>query len=391
MQEREGRLPKLDNILVVKLADIGDLLTATPSLRALRETFPSARISALVTPGSAPVLDASPLVDQVILFDKFSYDRATDAVRFEAVRGVLRLMARLRKERFDCIIILHHLVTKWGMAKYAFLAFASGAQHRVGLDNGRGWFLTRGARDHGFGHLHEVDYSLAVVDAIGASTKDRRLEVTISREDTAVAEHLLGGNAGRPIVAIHPGSGRYSLRRRWLPSRFAEVGDALAEGYGSLIAIVGGPEEAELAQEVAGRMRCRPLNLAGKTTIKRLVALLGRCDLFVGGDSGVMHLAAAAGTRVVAIFGPSNHRAWGPYFPSGSLSGSGVSERGAIVRVDLPCSPCLYGHDWVGRRLANCSIECMRQVTTEMVLQEAHRLLATSETPERRLNWINRA
>ncbi|MBC8249027.1 MAG: WecB/TagA/CpsF family glycosyltransferase [Anaerolineales bacterium] len=360
-------------ILVVKLSDIGDVLTATPALRALRESFPAARLEALVPPNSAPVLAESPLVDDVIVFDKFQYDRPIDAFKPSSLAALVRFARDLRRRRYDCLVILHHLTTRWGTLKYAALALTSGAKVRAGLDNGRGWFLTHRVRDHGFGARHEVEYWLDVVGTIGARTEDTSLEMTIGAEDEAFANDQIppflspptrGGRGGCPLVAIHPGSGGYSLARRWSAEGFAQVADALVERYGARIVLVG--TSADGVSQVASLMRSEAVNLEGKTTLGQLAAILKRCDLFIGADSGVMHLAAAVGTPLVAIFGPSNHRAWGPWPRDG---------RHIILRAELPCSPCSYVSYRVGQREGCQAMTCMKAITPEMVLAAAERVL----------------
>ncbi len=346
-------------ILVVKLSDIGDVLTATPALRALRESFPAARLDALVPPNSAPVLAQSPLVDEVIVFDKFQYDRPLDALRLSSLAALVRFARHLRRQRYDCLVILHHLTTRWGTLKYAALALTSGAKVRVGLDNGRGWFLTHRAHDGGFGARHEVEYWLDVVGTIGAVTEDTSLEMTIGEDD-----QIPMTNDQCPLVAIHPGSGGYSLARRWSAEGFARVADALAERHNARIVLVGTP--ADGVSQVASLMRSKAVNLEGKTTLGQLAAVLKRCDLFIGADSGVMHLAAAVGTPLVAIFGPSNHRAWGPWPRDG---------RHIVLRADLPCSPCSYVGYRVGQREGCQAMTCMKAITPEMVLAAAERLL----------------
>ena len=349
-------------ILVVKLSDIGDVLTATPALRALRQSFPAARLEALVPPNSAPVLAGSPLVDEVIVFDKFQFDRPIDALKPSSLLALVRLARDLRRRRYDCLVILHHLTTRWGMLKYAALALTSGAKVRVGLDNGRGWFLTHRARDGGFGVRHEVEYWLDVVGTIGAETEDTSLEMAVGEND-----QIPMTNGQWPLVAIHPGSGGYSLARRWSAEGFARVADALVERYGARIVLVG--TLADGVSQVASLMRSEAVNLEGRTNLGQLAAILKRCDLFIGADSGVMHLAAAVSTPLVAIFGPSNHKAWGPW-PRGG--------RHIILRADLPCSPCSYVGFSVGRREGCEARTCMRMVTPEMVLAAAESLLQGS-------------
>jgi exopolysaccharide biosynthesis WecB/TagA/CpsF family protein len=351
-------------ILVVKLSDIGDVLTATPALRALRKSFPAARLEVLVPPNSAPILAESPLVDDVIVFDKFQYDRPIDAFKPSSLAALVRFARDLRRQHYDCLVILHHLTTRWGTLKYAALALASGAKVRAGLGNGRGWFLTHRAHDSGFGARHEVEYWLKVVGTIGARTEDTSLEIAIGENDQIPLLPGGGKRGGCPLVAIHPGSGGYSLARRWSAEGFAQVADALVERHGARIILVGTP--ADGVSKVASLMRSEAVNLEGRTNLGQLAGILKRCDLFIGADSGVMHLAAAVGTPLVAIFGPSNHRAWGPWPRDG---------RHVILRADLPCSPCSYTGYRVGQREGCQTMTCMKAITPEMVLAAAERLL----------------
>ena len=171
-------MPRLGRILVVKLATLGDLLTVTPVVRALREAFPTAHVGVLATPASAVALRDLDSVDSVIPFDKVRFDRPVDALM--RLPWAASLARTLRAGRWDALVLLHHLTTPFGIAKYAALCLASGAALRVGLDNGRGWFLTHRAEDRGFGWRHEVDYWLEVVGVLGAPRPARpRLELAV--------------------------------------------------------------------------------------------------------------------------------------------------------------------------------------------------------------------
>jgi heptosyltransferase-2 len=294
----------------------------------------------LVTPSSASVLRGIDSIDEVLCFDKFAFDRPADAGK--NVLQALQLRKRLRNGNWDTLVLLHHLTTKFGIAKYAALALSSGATTRVGLDNGRGgWFLTHAAADHGFGWRHDVDYQLDVVRVLGAKhpLEQPRLELAIFAEDedwaaATWAELAINGDA----VLLGPGSGAFSQARRWAPERFAEVGRTLAE-RGLTPVILGGVgvDEQRIAQHVAATIGARAKILGKAPSPQALGALIKRCKLLIANDSGPVHLASAIGTPVVAIFGPSNDRAWGPYPPA-------LAEH-VVVREQLACTPCIHrGH-----------------------------------------------
>ena len=406
-------LPTDARILVVKLATIGDLLLATPSLRALRETYPQARIDLLVTPASASLLDDWAVIDRVIVLDKYLFDYPQQLLKNP--RNLLRLRPvwhDLRDGNYDAVLLLHHLTLFFGRLKHQILMRATGAKWRIGLDNGHGWFLNVRVKDDGFGAMHEADYNLAVAKAAGATTNDKRLNVPINDEEYQQARQLLyetdqtqtsfaiasrmpnPKNAGdepaptlhhaldgiehlhikQPLIAMHPGSGGYSTSRRWAPERFAQLADALFYDTGGQLILMGGPEEADLHQQIFQLMQSKmPVrSFAGKGNIRVAAALLERADLFIGNDSGLMHLATAVGTPTVAIFGLTNSDAWGPY--TSSLS----SQKAVVVKLDLPCMPCFYrGHD-LGTPEGCMTRDCLAMLGVDPVATAARRLLRLS-------------
>jgi heptosyltransferase-2 len=359
-----------DRVLVVKLASLGDLLTITPALRALRTGLPSAHIGVLTTPGSAPALRGLDTFDEVILFDKFAFDRPADAIH--GLPGALGLARALRRGGWDTVVLLHHLTTRFGIAKYAALTLGSGATRRVGLDNGRGrWFLTRSAADHGFGWQHEVDYWLDVAGVLGAPRpRAPRLELCVAPDDHAWAAARWDElDLPRDVVLLAPGSGAFSRARRWSPSRFAAVGEALHETRGLTPLVLSGiePDERQLAANVAARLGPSARLAPSAPGPQALGALVRRCRLVVANDGGVAHVAAAVGTPVVAIFGPTNHRAWGPYPPA--------DPRHQVVREAVACAPCIHrGHDF-GTPQGCPARTCLAIVEVPDVLAAAERAL----------------
>ncbi|MFI5266485.1 MAG: glycosyltransferase family 9 protein [Chloroflexota bacterium] len=183
---RGGRLPndfhRPSRLLVVKLADLGDALTATPALRALRQTRPSATIDVLTSPAGAAALEGLDSVDRLWVADKHQFDSPAGLLAPSALRSLAPLLSRLRRQRYDQLLLMHHLTTPFGTLKYALLASLVQARQTIGLDNGRGWFLDTRVPDSGFGDLHEVDYGLAVASAAGAERLEHpRLEIAINK------------------------------------------------------------------------------------------------------------------------------------------------------------------------------------------------------------------
>ncbi len=349
-------------VLVVKLADIGDLLTAVPALKALRAGLPGAEITLLAPPHSAPVLEGTPWVNRVITFEKRRFDSPKALLSPRNWADLARLAWGLRRHRFDWVILMHHLVTNWGVLKFALLSLAA-APRRLGLDDGRGWFLTHRLPDPGYGGLHEVECWLKLVGVLGVSPVDRRIEVPVGELERAWARQALAELKGHPPVAVAPGTGAFSPARRWPPDRFADVATALALRFGVGVVLVGGGDNRAEADRFRSHYRGPLVDLVGKTTLRQAAAVLAGCKLFVGNDGGLMHLAAAVGTPVVAVFGPSNHLAWGPWRPD-------RPELARVVRtwLTLPCQPCLYVGNRLGRRWGCDTLACLQTVRVEDVL-----------------------
>ncbi|HSM21583.1 MAG TPA: glycosyltransferase family 9 protein, partial [Rubrivivax sp.] len=304
----------------------------------------------LTTPAAAGAAPAS-LVDRVLTAPRSLVRRPGD------LAALLNLLAALRRGRYDAVLFLHHLTLGAGVAKYRLLAAAGGAPLRLGLDNGKGGWLSHSVPDEGFGAVHEVVYWLRVAALLGARSGDLALVAPSGGDGALAAASLLHSLVSWPLVAIHPGSGGYAPARRWEPAKWAAVADALALRHGAQIVLVGTP--ADGAEAVQALMAAPARNLAGQTTLPQLAAVLERCHLFLGADSGVMHLAAAVGIPVVALFGPSNHLAWGPWTPS---------TPSAVVRLGLRCSPCSYAGHSVGARDGCWHRSCMADLQPEQVL-----------------------
>jgi lipopolysaccharide heptosyltransferase II len=375
-------LPENPRILCVKLADIGDVLLCTPAIRALRARHPGARIDLLTPPSSAAVLRRAPEIDEVIVFNKFPFDTLGSLFDLQVVAGALRFLYSLSRRRYDAILLFHHYTLRFGALKFAAVALASRAPIRAGLDNGRGWFLTHRVADEGFGALHEADYWLAVAAQAGADPRpaERRLTIPIGPDDEAAALSLLTELAlpgAGPLLAIHPGAGWYSLARRWPAARFAQLITTLVRERHADVLVLGGPDETDLAAAVQAGVpepeRAQVHTIAGRTSIAGTAALIGHCSLFIGNDSGPMHLATAVGTPVLGIFGLSNWRAFGPYVPpapDGAARG-----RAVIVRQDLPCMPCLYRGLDLGLREGCGPRPCLTALPAEAVIRAAFALL----------------
>ena len=352
--------PSPRRFLIVQLADIGDLILSTPALAALREAHPDAHIALLTTAQATPVLPDD-LVDEVIPFDKHTFDSPKALLHPANLREALALALRLRRTHADTAIFFHHFTTKFGTLKFAALAWSADAVNRIGLENGNGFFLTHRLTDEGFGAKHQAQYWLDLVGAAGAKTAPRNAQVSTSPSaDTRFA--ITSPSA--PRVAIH-GGGSAMPARQWDPSKFAAVADRLVAECGAQIVLVG--TKSDHNAEVKAAMKADALDLSGQTSLAELAAVLKDCDLFIGADSGVMHIAAAAGTPVIALSGPINADAWSPWTPQG---------QSIVIRSAPECSPCSYIGHGMGLREGCAARTCMRMITVEWVVRAAKEILS---------------
>ncbi|MCS6835942.1 MAG: WecB/TagA/CpsF family glycosyltransferase [Anaerolineae bacterium] len=348
-----------ERILLVQLADIGDLILTTPSLHALREALPQAHLALLTTAHAAPVLPAG-LVDEVLTLDR----RQFSSLAFFRPANLRRLLA-LRRGAYEAVVFFHHVTLRLGALKFALIARACGARRVIGLDNGQAWFLTEAVPDEGFGAQHQAAYWLKLVALLGADSAPRRAQA--ARHQGILP---LSATTQRRIV-VHGGSGGYNAARRWSPLGFAAVADALAQEFQAQIVLVGTTDDA--ADQIQRAMRQPCHNLAGKTSLPQLADLLRSADLFIGADSGVMHLAVAVGTPTVALFGPSNHDAWRPW----TLHPAQVR----LLRAESRCSPCAYVGHRLGARDGCPERTCMSLIRPQQVIQAARDLLRNRPAP----------
>jgi heptosyltransferase-2 len=352
-------------ILILQFGDLGDTILTVPAIRAIRSRYADARLVLLGKRTASEYLLALRVVDAAIDVDKHTYDRPLSALKPSGVISLLRLAGEIRRLRADTVVIFHHLVTRWGTWKFAALALASGARRRVGIDNGRGWFLTHAVADRGFGFRHEAQYWLDVaglVDAPGVL----QLDAPVTEADRWAAGELLSGAGGSRLIAIHPGTGWYGPGRRWPAERFGRAAEIIRAAADIQCVVVGTADDRDAARSFVDRLDGAVQDLVGKTSVGVLGAVLERCEVVLANDGGVAHLAAAVGTPVVAVFGPSNEHAWRP------LSGT-------VVACDLPCRPCFYRDFDRGLPNGCATRECLALVTPEMVARAA--LAAMEDRP----------
>ncbi len=385
--------PLRPKVLIVKLADLGDALLATPAIAKMRRNLPDARLEVLTTATGAPAFEHSGLVDEVMVFDKQRYDTPRGLIGGPSAAMALR--EELRTRRPDALLVFHPMTTRFGALKHAGLALSTGAEVRAGLarEGSARWrsvYLSHKAKDHGFDESHVVEACERVAEtglrALGLETiqdcpADRHARFLLDSAAQAEAEAVLAKMEGAADharsagswIAIHPGSGGFSEARRWPAERFALLIDRLhAQGHRCLV--VG--READGGRAVMAACQRPPFDLIDQTPLPLLAAVLARMDALVANDGGVMHLATAMDTPVVAIFGPSNERYWGPWWPGHDREGASGPSPHRVLALDLACRPCFYRGHALGSKEGCPERDCLAWLQPETVQLALEDLLA---------------
>ncbi len=337
---------KVRRILIRGVNWIGDAVMTTPAIAVVREHYPQAELTVLANPLVAELFSPHDWVDKVMVFDRKGAHRG--------VRGRLRLASELRKRSFDMALILPNSFDS------ALVPWLAGIPVRLGKSSdGRSLLLTgRYSEDETPPLRHEVRYYLNLVRHFGITGEDVAPRLCTTPAEDRAAGFLLAGKgiqAGDHVIAINPGA-TYGSAKRWYPDRFADVARRLAAEWRARIVILGSPGEADIAADIERRLGGACLNMAGRTTVRELMALIKRSDFMVTNDSGPMHIAAAFGVPLAAIFGPTDHTGTSPY-----------TDRAVIVRKDVVCAPC---------KLRECPTDhcCMTAVTADDVVAAAIKL-----------------
>jgi len=313
---------------------VGDVVLSLPALRDLRRSFPAARLCVLARPWVAELYGAVPEVDAVV-----------------ESRGLAPDTASLRG-RFDACVLLPNSFAS------ALSPWRAGIPERWGYaTDARGLLLTRSCRvPASVRGRSQVYYYRAMLEGLGLAVSGAPDATLACPQAWAEAGEALLGHAG-PWIGVNPGA-FYGTAKRWLPERFAAAAALVARRTGARIAIVGAQSERPLAQEIAAQLRGCARVLCGETTLAGLVGVLKRLSLLLTNDSGPMHLAAALGTPLVAVFGSTD---WTETAP--------VSERARVVREQAACAPC---------GLRECPIDhrCMTRVDVDRVAEAGLALFA---------------
>ncbi|MBF0211478.1 MAG: lipopolysaccharide heptosyltransferase II [Desulfamplus sp.] len=356
MQNKITYKKSKSKILIRAANWIGDAIMTTPVIRAIRKNYPDAHITLLAKPWVIPVFDNNPYIDEIMVYQS----EGRHAKGF----GTIRLSKDIRKKRFDIAILMQNAF------EAALITFLGSVPVRIGYNtDGRSLLLNPSIKlNKKLKKGHLIDYYIGILKGAGLVDDGGELDLFISDMEKFEAIKIIesyGIDIKKDhVIGINPGA-TGGTAKRWFPERYAELAKRLSEKFKTKILIFGSKSDEELGDKINEIVSksinesdkiC--INLAGKTTLKQAFAIIEKCDLFITNDSGLMHAAAALSTKQIAIIGSTDHIATSPSSPNST-----------VIRVPVPCSPCLKVHCPKDKSDTDYHV-CMNKITVDMVIEK---------------------
>lgn len=345
-----GNHQKINSILLFKLRYIGDVLMTTPAIRLLRKSYPHAYITMVVNKGTDDVIRYNPNIDRILTIDR---DIVKGASLYKRLSHNISFLKQMREIHYDVSIDFA------SGDRATFLSLLCGVPYRIGFSSREGWrrmLLNRTVDIPG--SVHTVKRNLLVLEeTLGLTAEDTDMELyTDKADDEHISQWLKKHNLeNKKIVVINPG-GRYWFKR-WQTEKWASLIDLIQGELGVPVVITGAGKELEDIRTIMSGIKTPACSIAGQTTVLELASLLKKTALYIGNDSGPMHIAAAVRTPVIALYGPTTPSVWRPW-------GKGHT----VISSHVPCSPC---------KVTDCTVEkgkCMELISVEEVWQAVRSL-----------------
>jgi heptosyltransferase I len=344
-------------ILIVKMSAIGDVIHTLPALNAIRKHYPDAHITWLVEEAAAEIVAGHKALDRVILSKRKKWIKDLFSSKFNhALKKIICFIKELRDTKYDIVIDFQ------GLLKSGIMVMLSKGQKKIGFDKG----MDHAESSHIFYNvriapvsmeIHALKRGLLLLAALKIPSEKIEYNLPISNKERQNLDHLLrqkGLDPDKPIICINPQATWET--KLWSSRKFALLSDRILEEYPANIIFTGGKSDREAINDIISMMQTSVISLAGLTTLKTLAALYEKAVLLVTTDTGPMHLGAAMGTKVTAIFGSTAPWRTGPY-----------GDNNIIVRSNLHCSPCFK---------RQCSTkECMENINVDDIMEKIEQLM----------------
>jgi heptosyltransferase-2 len=348
--------PPQQQILIIFLAGIGNMILFLPTLKAIRDKYPDAKIIFWAKEMVIyEMMGNNGLIDEIWPY----YNR-----KFKNLFRQLSVYFKLRKKRYDLVI------NAFPSLGYKICLFTLGLKGEIKLG-----YKMNDTTDRCYTHLldynvkeHECDTHFKIALFLDKQAVKGFPDFHLGAEEKKFAQqYLIEQNiaTNRVIIGVHPGCKEFARNKRWAPEKFARVADIISEKYNAVIIFLGGKDEVSLSEEVVRYTNTStPFSLVGKATIRQSAAVIKKCNLFISNDSGLMHLASAVGTPLIAIFGPTNLDRCGP-----------LGANSVIVRKQTACAPCAetpFSMEQCENRI------CLDRISVNEVVAAADKILSNN-------------
>jgi heptosyltransferase-1 len=346
-------------ILFIKLSAIGDVVQTLPALEAIKKLYPESEITWIVEEAAADILNGHPLVDRLLVSRRKTWTgMLKNPLTFtQGLGGIIRFFSELRDTPYDIAIDFQ------GLFKSGLLIGLARATRKIGFDRTRELsylFLNERLPAYDI-EKHALERYLDAARYLGARDTATTCTLPIEREIALIRQRIADvKEEGKPLIVMNPVA-RWKTKL-WQERNFAELADRLVQEKHASVIFTGSPADREVNQKIISMMKQKAINWAGKTTLRELAALAALSDLFITTDTGPMHLAAAAGAKVLALFGPTAPWRTGPH-----------GQSHLIVRTGIDCSPCY-------KRTCNDDVRCMEGITVEDVMRQLNGKFQSSTT-----------
>ncbi len=341
-------------ILFIKLSAIGDVVQTLPALEAIKAAYPKSEITWVVEEASAGILEGHPLIARLLVSRRKAWmGMLKNPLTFaQGLAGMVRFFRELRSEHYDMAVDFQ------GLMKSGVLIGLARAKRKIGYDRTREFsylFLNERLPACDI-EKHALERYLDITRYLGARDPKPTCKLPIEHEVPLMRRRIAGlKQEGQPLVIINPVA-RWKTKL-WPELKFAELADGLVKEKNAAVVFTGSSDDRGSIERIIAMMKQRAVNWAGESTLKELAALAALSDLFITTDTGPMHLAAAAGAQVLALFGPTAPWRTGPYGPSH-----------AVVRTGIDCSPCF-------KRSCEDNVRCMEGIAVAEVMKQVNERL----------------
>jgi heptosyltransferase I len=322
---------KPEKILIIRLSAIGDVVHVLPALRLLRSNFPESKIAWLVEDKASDILTGHPDIDDVIIFPRKKWQRTILKINktLNTLSDIISFYKRLRGEHYDLIIDFQ------GNLKSGIMNLITGSGKKVGFGKGYckelNYLTTQYQAFPPEKKMHRIDKNLFLLKELGIENGFQRPKLPVFNPDRKYISKFIttGINSSLPIIIIHPGTSKFGSYKQWPPLNYALLADMILDTYEANVVFTWGPYEFGAVKEIVEKMKHKAIPACETRSIKQLIELIKRASLFIGGDTGPLHIASILDIPVVGIYGPKDPEIYGPY-----------NGKAIVIKKDVPCSPC---------------------------------------------------